>query len=526
LGIIYFHFLAIIVFSSTLQAFELVSILDVSSSGRSLILDRGSLEGVELGEFARFVLQQGDLENPNLSNVALGEAIKVESNQSVWYLHEVDNKSKIKGGQRVLYARAKDILEGRRPFKTLNKVVISGEEDLLSQKMDESTEEPGMDSKFIQNEENFGVELEDGELVKREESDLEKVSFENRDEGKKKDKKLPEKYVEAARQELKEVQVDLKQADKKEGVDQIKEREVLNQLNSNVDQNIAKVNKQRFGLKGLYNDQKRDEQMRWLGGKSFERSTYDQVRDEKKVSEVIDPRSIKKAEQQGDFWSADMSDEQLRRYFVTSGLAKEVERRKLGLENREGNEILVRYTQGLMENHTSDDPNFQSLYGSFDISYEYHLMRTTKTLQNWSVNIGYLKGLGNYDVGGVNARAEETSYRLGLQYYFYNLPSTIRAYTWYVGSAMKMGSSNISSTSLSQEYKYQMVGFEYAQLGFKYRFYSGDDYDEFFNIGVGMTGQISLETTQNRSKEFLADDIDGTFSTNDLKFALGISVIF
>ena len=43
-----------------------------------------------------------------------------------------------------------------------------------------------------------------------------------------------------------------------------------------------------------------------------------------------------------------MSDEQLRRYFVTSGLSREVERRKLALENREGNEILVRIIVVLM----------------------------------------------------------------------------------------------------------------------------------------------------------------------------------
>ena len=73
-----------------------------------------------------------------------------------------------------------------------------------------------------------------------------------------------------------------------------------------------------------------------------------------------------------------MSDEQLRRYFVTSGLSREVERRKLALENREGNEILVRITRGAYDNSDAQDKNYRSLYSALEIGYEYHLMRTSK----------------------------------------------------------------------------------------------------------------------------------------------------
>ncbi|MBI2520299.1 MAG: hypothetical protein HYV97_07770 [Bdellovibrio sp.] len=503
-------------------AFELVKVLEVSTSGRSLVVDRGYLEGVQLGEFARFIVQKGELENPNLSNVALGEAVQVQDNQSIWFLHEIDNASVIKVGEQMLYARANDVLEGRRPFKTLKKIILAPAQKIpekyADEKRDAKSREEQMDSDlvFMENDYEKSHTIKEQEKVKT--ADLMVTEFEETSSEKQ------TRYVEAANKELSEVNIEGKgkQIDSKK----FEEREKKAQLNSVVDHDIKKINSQKNGLKGLYNEQRPDPDNRWLREKIVEQSIYDEVRESKKLDEIVHPRIYKKAEHGGDFWSADMSDEQLRRYFVTSGLAKEITRRKLALENREGNEILVRITRGAYDNSDSQDSNYRSLYNALEIGYEYHLMRTSKLLQRWSVGLDYQKGLGNYDVGPQNARVEETAFKLALHLYLYNLPSSVKAYSWFIGSALRTGSATVTGAAFARSYDYQLMGYEYGHIGVKYRFYSGDDYDDVFNLGIGALAQVAVEQANYRTKDTLNNNIDGTFSTYDLKFSLGLTVLF
>ena len=503
-------------------AFELVKVLEVSTSGRSLVIDRGYLEGVQLGEFARFIVQKGDLENPNLSNVALGEAVQVHDGQSSWFLHEIDNASVIKAGEKMLYARANDILEGRRPFKTLKKIILAPPEKIPAKyadaKRNAQLREKQMDSDLV----FMDKEYEKSHTIKPQENsgdaDLMVTEFEESRSEKQ------TRYVEAVNKDLSEVNIEGKgkQIDSKN----FEEREKTTQLNSVVDHDIKKINGLKNGLKGLYKDQKPDPDNRWLRDKMVEQSVYDQVNESKKLEDIIHPRIYKKAEHGGDFWSADMSDEQLRRYFVTSGLSREVERRKLALENREGNEILVRITRCAYDNSDAQDKNYRSLYSALEIGYEYHLMRTSKALQRWSLGLDYQKGLGNYDLGPQNARSEETAFKLSLHLYLYNLPSAVKAYAWYIGSGLRTGSATVSSSSFSRVYDYQLLGFEYGHIGVKYRFYSGDNYDDIFNMGVGALAQVGVEQVSYRTKDTVSNNIDGTFSTYDLKFSLGLTVLF
>ena len=77
----------IINFSSlTSFAFEQIKILEISSSGKSIILDRGEIEGTKVGDIARLIIQSGEMNRPNLENLSYAEAVKVNSNYSFWKL--------------------------------------------------------------------------------------------------------------------------------------------------------------------------------------------------------------------------------------------------------------------------------------------------------------------------------------------------------------------------------------------------------------------------------------------------------
>ena len=65
-------------------ALDEVNLEDISTSGKSLVIDRGMLEKFEEGTFARFYIQKGPKEFPKVFLVAEGELIKSFPRKSYW----------------------------------------------------------------------------------------------------------------------------------------------------------------------------------------------------------------------------------------------------------------------------------------------------------------------------------------------------------------------------------------------------------------------------------------------------------
>ena len=76
---------------------EEIEIKNISNSGRSLIVDRGSLEGLRVGQLARLYLGQTQAggEGPTYSYIAEAEIIKVHRNYSFWLLRDTGRSSVI-----------------------------------------------------------------------------------------------------------------------------------------------------------------------------------------------------------------------------------------------------------------------------------------------------------------------------------------------------------------------------------------------------------------------------------------------
>ena len=91
---------------------EEIEIKNISNSGRSLVVDRGSLEGLRVGQLARLYLNQTqrDGDGPTYPYIAEAEIIKVHRNYSFWLLRDIEQNSVIKPGQRLLALRRE------RPF--------------------------------------------------------------------------------------------------------------------------------------------------------------------------------------------------------------------------------------------------------------------------------------------------------------------------------------------------------------------------------------------------------------------------
>ena len=88
-----------------------------------------------------------------------------------------------------------------------------------------------------------------------------------------------------------------------------------------------------------------------------------------------------------------------------------------------------------------------------------------------------------------------------------------------------MGSAEFSSNRLSKGYDYQILAAT-GQLGLKYRWRAGDEFDEYIKIGIGFNFLLSYELIKLSTEDNLQDNINGSFKVNDVKFSVGATLLF
>lgn len=496
--------LCFFLFASIITHAKSFKIIETSNSKKSLILDVGDLQGVKTNDEGFFYSQDG-IDSPKLEKIAKGRAIKVQSGHSYWFLTEIYKSDFIIPNNRLIFFGFNETLQGRKTFKLKKKLIVLNPNadtsiDQLSYKSDQfnktkplvKTEFPIESDKQITSTtiwENDGSRLlEEG------------------------GKEVPIKKIAEFEDDL-----DLA-AINKEFKDDI--------MGSTTQGSVDKVNRSRGGLKGIYRDQKRDPHVRLLKKKGWTSSVYEKYHYDRRDDVLVNPKAKAKIEREGPLWSAEMNDVQLRNFFMSNGLAEEKRRQDHSLKNRKGHEVFVRYAWNTTDNTSESDPTNQGQGYSLVIGYDFHLMRAVESLESWSLDFFWEQGVDYYDLGNINAKGQIALIGGYLNYYFYNLPSTIKQFIWFFGGGLKFGSAKLENDELSQDYSYQAQVFPSYQLGIKYRFDPGDEVDEGAQIGLGLSFLVQLSLMSLSTSDQLVDDISGSIEAEETKFSFGINFIF
>ena len=104
-------------------ALEGVKLEDVSTSGKSIVIDRGLLEDYEEGIFGRFYIQKGKKEFPQIFLVAEGELVKSFPRKSYWILKKIHIPDLIQKNAKLLIFTSNLVTNGR-PLKLRNHHVV------------------------------------------------------------------------------------------------------------------------------------------------------------------------------------------------------------------------------------------------------------------------------------------------------------------------------------------------------------------------------------------------------------------
>lgn len=496
-----------------------IEILEISKSKKAASINMGQLEKIAENEKGKFFLQSGTLDFPKIFLIAEGQLVKSFPKKSYWVLDKIYHPELFNKNINLLLLTKSNALLGRQTelrnktiiypsdeyenemdFKEKNKNEVA-DKFLLEEFTQESTAELNDIDKNL-NEKNY---LEDKKYLKLKNLDKSKFSDEFGDY-------IQTKYW--ANGKILTVGNLKNKEDKK----------IFDRMAKGL---INKTNGLKFGLSnGLYVNQKKSPIDHEINDQITMDSISSNYNEEQKKNEQISKEALALIKRDGENWSEGMDNETLRRFFIRTGMLEEKERREKVINELDGNEILIYFSNGMSSHTSQSDESYQALGYDFSFSYDLHLSRTAAKLKDISLEFIFDNGVTNYDIGGQNAKSKESRYGIYLNYYFLNNPLTLYNFIGEFGVGIKAGSANIESQNISKSYTYQIFSFPSFKLMTKYRFRTGDLKENTVNVGASINAGLILENKKLTVIDKVEDSINGRIRVEDMKYFLGMSVFF
>lgn len=502
---------------------ERVDVEGVSSSGKSVILNSGHLEGLFVGDYAEILRVVGEGQKPRLKSIGFAEAVRVTPRESYWFFHDQNRAFGLKTGNRVSLIRQGQSLKGLREQKILQKkVVLSSGQKIEDELQARQVGVP--DSLVSKHQRDYQSDDINLKTRKNGEFDIETSQYDVWS------KKNNPDFIEDKLREFEVAYIgELENVSGEEEVRREDNQEVFRSYVKNV---IETINSQKDGLNELYQRDMDKNYKAYVGDLIVKRNLYSQVTEPEDERIGRKPHILQKVKRDGPLWSSDLSDQQLRDAMVKSGLAEELKRTDAAtLEERKAHEVILRASTGLVKHTNLDDPNFQNVNYSLSASYEYALQRASELLTAWTVEAEVYTGINFYEFAPeLNGRFNESGFGAALNYYFYNKPYTLDKVAFYGGLGLRRSSATGSSSLLEgkQSYEYQVLSLPIYHLGAKYRFKAGDSYKDDFKVGMGLNVLLSFES-KNLSiigEDELQGPVFSSFDIQDTRLAVGLSLYF
>jgi len=501
---------------------ERVGVLGVSSSGKSVILNSGHLEGLVVGDYAQILRLAGPAHRPKLKSIGLAELVRATPRESYWFMHEQNRANSVTTGDKVSLLRQSQSLKGLRGQRVLQKKVVlsSGQriEDDLIERMLGTPE-----SLISDNSNQFDSRALELEKPNDDAFDIEVSQYDVWSQ-----KNSPD-FLE---EKLKEFEVEyVSQLNEVSDANRIRHDDRREVFRSYVKNIIRAINSQKDGLNELYQRDMDKQYKTYVGDILVKRSLYNQVTEPEDERLKIKPHIAAKVKRDGPLWSSSFDDQELRNVMVKSGLAEELRRKEKAKGQSQAHEVIIRASTGLAKHTNVDDPNFQNVNYSVSASYEYALKKASDMLAAWTIEAEIYTAINFYEIAPeTNGRFNEGGFGGAINYYFYNNPFTVGNVAFYGGLGLRRSSATGGTSVLEGQdtFDYQVLSLPVFQLGAKYRFKAGDSYRDNFKVGMGFNVLLSYES-KNLSiidENDLQSPVFSSFDIQDTRLAVGLSLYF
>lgn len=484
---------------------RVVKVIGVTSTGMSIIVDLGSIDGIRPADMGVF-FSEDTIGTRTPLEVAKGEAVKVYSDYSFWSLAKIRDVKQIQKGATLGLICESEVRKGRRKYRIhKSSIVLTPKQNAKDHLQDQKNDFP---SEFVRGKGEFvesynGVtktnmikahdyentsyfEWVDGELATVDGIE-EKVRF-----------KVQKKYP----------RLKTKKDVERKMRDEIFESYVESAMYQNRD-DVIDISRIEKGSSGQFEN------------------TFDSYVYHTKKKKEISGLALQKIKRDGPLWSTGMNDHELRRYVIDSGLQSEVKRRERVMKDKLDHEFQFRYSQGVITSAGAAGEKENMTAKHLMLGYEVYLRRVSRSLDRFSFGLHLESGVGYYENNGLNLRAEEFSGRGELAYYFLRPPTTLHKIVPFISMGMKLGFATISNSYLSNSYIYQVRSLPTVNLGLKYRFHAGDEFHDYITMGFGALFVLSYERLELTTAEVLRDEnIKESLVKHGIKAHAGLSIYF
>lgn len=466
-----------------------VRLLQVSSSGRTLYLDRGSVDGVKEEEYGVLLYKEEvSLGKFAVKPVAKVRSVKTLSDESVWIAYEVFlEKVLVQGAKLQLLSEAnmlkgKSELSAKRTGLVVNKNPAKEVKDFLLE--GDSLAKKNQNYKVIE-------KTKPKEAHQDKDVDLIDVSeFENR-------------YGDG--------RLFIDGIYKSPYAREFSDRKRVHAFEKMVVAYIKKANNEEFEAKNLVDLQKKENKVT--------QNTYDEKSNEALVQRNKRRALYQRLRKKGARWSRDYSDQELSDILEAMDIEYEVDRRRTLLAYNFEYQGYVSFGLNLINNENINDPETTE-QSKFDIEVgaESYFFKSFKDLKTLTIELSGRRAVDAFYGGELNARSTEYSMAAHLNWYPFRRPSAIEANIVYMGVLFRYGFAFLSNNTNNEEGTYQVFGVPGIRAGLKYNFSN--------KFGVRMT----LGFEELRAERIERSDDSGTLPDRaryyDGRIGFGLSKFF
>ena len=487
----YYLFIYFFIGVASAQQLPSVEILEVSASGRTIILDVGEFDGIKKEDYGVLIEREGAI----LSYLVSGVVKKINHHQSLWFLDQAVFPEDLQSGKKLQLATS-SLFSGRGQKNKSRNISLET-------------------SGYLSRVKNLPAYVQDvfsiKDLAKRNEIILEK-----------KINTSGETFIPEVNQSVDVVDVDNNIFDPRKSNElRKKERESKRARLSNlVKGSISKTNNKESTLP-FYHDLDKFSQ------RSSLENSFDSFLDEFDQDVEISSKYQGSKKYMDPLWQGDLSDKDLRDHFLSIEKKYQRDRGALARNNLPSNEIYFRLGYSFIKHTSEQDQSFQSTNKSISFGYEWHLMRVEKSLRYFTLELGMDITNGHYELRDQeNFETGDLDFRVMLNLYLNGLPSEIGSFIWYLGAGGRLGSAALTGQNLSGDSSYFKTTFPSGQFGMKYRLSGGDEYSLLPKVGFGLGALLTLDYLDLSISNKNFDNLKGSFSTVDFKFLTGLNFYF
>ena len=487
------------IFSEPLHALEKVQIQDVSGSRKTMVVNRGRLDGINSGMEA-FFLKSINEEDLKKSLVGVAEVVKVFDRYSVWYFKKSLNPSYLAPKNFIDMITYKDLNRKKAPFKLRTRKVISGS---VSQDEKILLHDSGSDISTVKRNKNYRL----GQVLKdlddpKDFKDLNILELSKWVERKKKvvgERDLSETEAFAVKYST--------APDLEDTVKKLQKKEATEAALAF----LKKTGSRDFTVKTFFEDQEKNADAKDFQKDSYLHSVSKKRNYQNRRKKINKEKLIKQLKNRGIDWSEDYSDEELITMVNSYGLIKENARQVDAIQTLISREVSIHVSVNISGGGGSANSSSDEISGTptnLGVAYEHMWIRNNPKLQKFSTEIGFFTGNRNYDLAGL-VKTTESYGRLFGQYYLQQGPARINAFLPYIGLGLKVG--NVSTS---------LEGFEASYSLFSTMFGGGVKYR--FGPKFGFRGQLAYVSNQlSRSGSDTTELLkSGTFNTVEAELSL------